>query len=190
MQRGKVKNGGLSGEQSKKKKIFIVKLFSSYSESSFLKIAEIYFSKESSQKLPFVFPTAQFSAIIPACNSCSNLFANSSCFVKMFIPLWTYLICSVFTMAVFLCLMCPNQKSENLVSLWKKIFEICYCLGRSSLVAQMIKNPPVWMKLESITQSEVSQEEKHQYGILTHIYGIQKDVNDDPVCETTKETQI
>ena len=29
-----------------------------------------------------------------------------------------------------------------------------------------------WMKLESIIQSEVSQKEKHQYGILTHIYGI------------------
>ena len=29
-----------------------------------------------------------------------------------------------------------------------------------------------WMKLEPITQSEVSQEEKHQYSILTHIYGI------------------
>ena len=29
-----------------------------------------------------------------------------------------------------------------------------------------------WMKLEPITQSEVSQKEKHQYSILTHIYGI------------------
>ena len=29
-----------------------------------------------------------------------------------------------------------------------------------------------WMKLERIIQSEVSQKEKHQYGILTHIYGI------------------
>ena len=29
-----------------------------------------------------------------------------------------------------------------------------------------------WMKLELIIQSEVSQKEKHQYGILTHIYGI------------------
>ena len=29
-----------------------------------------------------------------------------------------------------------------------------------------------WMKLELIIQSEVSQEEKHQYSILTHIYGI------------------
>ena len=29
-----------------------------------------------------------------------------------------------------------------------------------------------WMKLKPITQSEVSQKEKHQYSILTHIYGI------------------
>ena len=47
-----------------------------------------------------------------------------------------------------------------------------------------------WMKLESIIQSEVSQKEKHQYSILMHIYGIYKDGNDDPICETTKETQM
>ena len=47
-----------------------------------------------------------------------------------------------------------------------------------------------WMKLEPIIQSEVSQKEKHQYSILTHIYGIKKDGNDDPVCETAKETQM
>ena len=29
-----------------------------------------------------------------------------------------------------------------------------------------------WMKLELIIQSEVSQREKHQYSILTHVYGI------------------
>ena len=28
------------------------------------------------------------------------------------------------------------------------------------------------LKLEPIIQSEVSQKEKHQYSILTHIYGI------------------
>ena len=33
-----------------------------------------------------------------------------------------------------------------------------------------------WMKLEPIIQSEVSLEEKHQYSILTHIYGILKGV--------------
>ena len=47
-----------------------------------------------------------------------------------------------------------------------------------------------WMKLEPIIQSEVSQKEKHQYSILTHIYGVQKDGNDDPICETAKETQM
>ena len=29
-----------------------------------------------------------------------------------------------------------------------------------------------WMKLEPIIHSKVSQKEKHQYSILTHIYGI------------------
>ena len=46
------------------------------------------------------------------------------------------------------------------------------------------------MKLELIIQSEVSQKEKHQSSILTHIYGIQKDGNNNPVCETAKEAQV
>ena len=29
-----------------------------------------------------------------------------------------------------------------------------------------------WIKLEAIIQNEVSQKEKHQYRILTRIYGI------------------
>ena len=45
-----------------------------------------------------------------------------------------------------------------------------------------------WMKLEPIVQSEVSQKEKHPYSILTHIYGIWKDANNNPVYETAKET--
>ena len=42
--------------------------------------------------------------------------------------------------------------------------------------------------MEPIIQSEVSQKEKHQYSILTHIYGIQKDGNNNPVYEIAKET--
>ena len=45
-----------------------------------------------------------------------------------------------------------------------------------------------WMKLEPIIQSEVRQKEKHQYSLLMHIYGIQKDGNDNPVGKTAKET--
>ena len=47
-----------------------------------------------------------------------------------------------------------------------------------------------WMKLEPIIQSEVSQKDKRQHSILTHIYGILKDGNDDPICKTAKETQM
>ena len=44
----------------------------------------------------------------------------------------------------------------------------------------------MWMKLEPIIQSEVSQKEKHQYSIIIHIYGIQKDGNDDPYSRQQK----
>ena len=46
------------------------------------------------------------------------------------------------------------------------------------------------MNLEPFIQSEVSQKEKHQYSILMHICGIQKDGNDNPVRKTAKETQM
>ena len=49
--------------------------------------------------------------------------------------------------------------------------------GKNTEVAAIKKNTfesvlMRWMKLEPIIQSEVSQKEKHQYSILTHIYGI------------------
>ena len=47
-----------------------------------------------------------------------------------------------------------------------------------------------WMKLEPLIQSEVSQKDKHQYSILTHTYGIQKDGNDNPMCKTETDTDV
>ena len=47
-----------------------------------------------------------------------------------------------------------------------------------------------WMKLEPTIQSEVSQKDKDQYSILTHIDGILKDGNNNPICKTEKETQM
>ena len=46
------------------------------------------------------------------------------------------------------------------------------------------------MKLEPIIQSEVGQKEKHQYSMLTHIYGVWRNGNDGPVWETAGETQM
>ena len=46
------------------------------------------------------------------------------------------------------------------------------------------------MKLEPIIQSKLNQKEKYQYSILMHIYGVQKNGNDDPICETARDTDV
>ena len=46
----------------------------------------------------------------------------------------------------------------------------------------------MWMDLESVIQSEVSQKEKNKYCILTHICGIQKNGTDEPICRAGIET--
>ena len=47
-----------------------------------------------------------------------------------------------------------------------------------------------WNDLECVIQSEVSQKEKNKYCILTHIYGIKKNVIDDLICQAEIETQM
>ena len=47
----------------------------------------------------------------------------------------------------------------------------------------------MWMDLESVIQSEVSQKEKNKYCILTHICGIQKNDTDNPIFRAGIETQ-
>ena len=47
-----------------------------------------------------------------------------------------------------------------------------------------------WMKLEPVIQSEVSQKEKHQHSMLTHIYGTYKDSNDDPIWKAARDTDV
>ena len=39
----------------------------------------------------------------------------------------------------------------------------------------------MWMNLEPIMQSEVSQKEKNKYHVLMHTYGIWKDGTDEPI---------
>ena len=48
----------------------------------------------------------------------------------------------------------------------------------------------MWMDLESVIQSKVSQEEKNKYHILMHICGIQKNGRDEPICRVGIETQM
>ena len=48
----------------------------------------------------------------------------------------------------------------------------------------------MWMDLETVIQSEVSQKEKNKYCILTYICGIQKNGTDELVCKAEIETQM
>ena len=45
------------------------------------------------------------------------------------------------------------------------------------------------MNLGPIIQNEVSQKEKNKYCVLTHIYGIYKEGNDEHICRAAMETQ-
>ena len=46
------------------------------------------------------------------------------------------------------------------------------------------------MNLETVIQSEVSQNEKNKYRILKHICGIWKNGISDLICKTEIETQM
>ena len=63
---------------------------------------------------------------------------------------------------------CPSA-DEWIRKLWY-IYTVKYCsaIKKNTFESVLMR----WMKLEPIIQSEVSQKEKHQYSILTHIYGI------------------
>ena len=47
------------------------------------------------------------------------------------------------------------------------IFNEYYSVNKKNTFESVLMR---WMKLEPIIQSEVSQKEKHRYGILMHVY--------------------
>ena len=85
----------------------------------------------------------------------------------------------------------PVHKPWALVSCIQPGLVICFTLD-SILVSMLfsLNVPPSPSPTESIIQSEVSQKDKDHYSILTHIHGILKDGNYNPICKTEKETQM
>ena len=63
---------------------------------------------------------------------------------------------------------CPSA-DEWIRKLWYIYTMEYYSATRKNAFESVLMK---WMKLEPIIQSEVSQKEKHQYSILTDIYGI------------------
>ena len=81
---------------------------------------------------------------------------------------------------------CPSA-DEWIRKLWYIYTMECYSAIKKNTLESVLMR---WMKLEPVIPSEVRQKDKYQYSILTHIYGILKDGNDNPICKTEKETQM
>ena len=81
---------------------------------------------------------------------------------------------------------CPSA-DEWIRNLWHvNTMEYSSAIKRDARESVLMR----WMKIESITQSEVNQGEKDKYYMLTHVYGIQKDGTDDPTGRGAAETCI
>ena len=80
----------------------------------------------------------------------------------------------MFTAALFTTARTWKQPRCPLVDEWIRKFWFIYTMEYYSAIKKNTFESILmrWVKLEPITQSEVSQKEKHQYSILTHIYGI------------------
>ena len=63
---------------------------------------------------------------------------------------------------------CPSA-DEWIRKLWYIYTMEYYSAIKKNTVESVLTR---WMKLEPITQKEVSQKEKYQYSLLIHIYGI------------------
>ena len=80
----------------------------------------------------------------------------------------------MFIAALFTIGWTQKQPKCPLAEEWIRKLWYIYTMGYYSAIKKNTFESVLmrWMKLEPITQSEVSQKEKHQYSVLTHIYGI------------------
>ena len=80
----------------------------------------------------------------------------------------------MFIAALFITARTWKQPRCPLTDKWIRKLWYIYTMGYHSAIQKNTFESVLmrWMKLEPMIQREVSQKEKHQYSILTHIYGI------------------
>ena len=80
----------------------------------------------------------------------------------------------MFIAALFIIARTWKKPRRAPADVWIRKLWYIYTLGYYSAIKKNAFESVLmrWMKLGPIIQSEVSQNEKHQYSILTHIYGI------------------
>ena len=80
----------------------------------------------------------------------------------------------VFITALFIIARTWKQLRRLSADEWIRKLWYIYTMEYYSAIKKNTFEPVLmrWMKLELNEQSEVSQKEKHQYSVLTHLYGI------------------
>ena len=98
----------------------------------------------------------------------------------------------VFITALFTIARTQKQRRCLLADEWIRNLWYIYAMEYYSAIKKNAFESVLmrWMKLDPIIWSKVSQKEKHQYSILTHIYGIKKNGSENAICKATKETQM
>ena len=81
--------------------------------------------------------------------------------------------------------MCAYTPSLDCVPMWVTI-EHCSAIKRNKIVPFS----EMWMDLETVVQSEISQKQKNKYHVLMHIYAIYKNGTDEPICKAEIVTDI
>ena len=64
------------------------------------------------------------------------------------------------------------------------------CFHVLAMINSAVMNIGVQVSLSDLVSLVCMPRSKDHYSILTHIYGILKDDNDNPMCKTEKETQM
>ena len=83
-------------------------------------------------------------------------------------------------------LKCPST-DEWIKKMWHVYTMEYYLATKRHKIGSFVE---MWMDLESVIQSEVSQKEKNKYCILMHICGIQKNSTDESICRAGIEMQM
>ena len=98
----------------------------------------------------------------------------------------------MFIAALFTIARSWNQPKCPLTDEWIKKMMYIYTMEYYSAIKsnEMGSFVEMWMDLETVIQSEVSQKEKNKYRILTHICGTWKNGTNEPVCRAEIETQM
>ena len=80
---------------------------------------------------------------------------------------------------------CP-LRDQWINKMWYIYTMECYSAIKRNEIGSFVE---MWMYLETVIQSEISQKEKNKYRILT-LCRIYKNGTDEPVCKAERETQM